>query len=489
MKKFSLVLALVLVLAMAFSTVAFADAFNVEPNPKITVPFATPNVDGNVDASEGWSVAADFSNTTCGHYWAHNPMTTQANLYYAYDNDGVYIAAVVTEGLSAIDMAGVDVTGMNQFNYSTGFDTLDFDEDTGENNYGWNGDVMGIMFDPFGGFISQGFSGGADFSAWYMIGLHEGDVARIYKSHTSTNGEITDMCKAAGKKTEAGWDFEVMIPWDIIVADTDDCSMGFVEITKEMLVKAGSYLRVGAMYHDRFYDVEAQAIGTWGRYIVVPTTLEDGTPGPGGVGQNIASYGIEIELGSNNSVVFDDVPTEGQWYSEGVYYCAGKGYITGTSVTPPLFAPNGQLTREQFVTILARVAGAKLADYTETKFTDVDASAWYGASVIWANEEGYVNGVGDGSKFGVGQAMTREQLATMFFRYAEKNGVKVDGAVDLNTYEDGAAVANWAASAVAWAVDAKLLGSTTTGKLVLSPQMTVTRAQAAKIFMSYDQLK
>ena len=299
MKKFLGVLAIMLVLVMSFAMTASAAALHVDPNPNTTVPFVTPTVDGNIDvAGEGYSNKVDLSDVTCGHYWAHNPMSSQADLYYAFDNEGLYVAGVVTEGLPAVDMAGIDVTGLNQFNYSTGFDDLDIDEETGYNNYGWNGDVMGIMVDPFGAFIAEGFGGGADKSAWYMVGLFEGDNARVYKSQTSTDGEITDKVKAAGKKTAAGWDFEVMIPWDMIIADTDDCSMGFVAVDKETLVKEGTYLRVGAMYHDRFFDEEQGGLGTWGRYIVVPTTLSDGTPGPGGVGENIASYGIELTLGA-----------------------------------------------------------------------------------------------------------------------------------------------------------------------------------------------
>jgi len=187
---------------------------------------------------------------------------------------------------------------------------------------------------------------------------------------------------------------------------------------------------------------------------------------------------------------FPDVPLEGQWYSEGVYYCAAKGYITGTDKGE--FNPNGKLTREQFVVILARVAGADLTQYTESPFADVvvkDSTMWYAPSVIWAYENEFVNGVGDGSKFGVGQNMTREQLATMFFRYAKANGVNVEAKADLSDFADAAKVGSWAKEACEWAVEAGLIGSTSTTAKTLAPQMTVTRAQAAKIFMSYDILK
>jgi len=297
MKKLLSVFAVMLVLAMSFSLTVSADAFTVVPNPNTTVPYGTPTMDGTVDSGV-YSAVVDLSNTTCGHFWDHNPMSSQANLYYAFDENGLYVAAEVTEGLEAIDERdGTDLTGYNQFNYSTDFDDLDITDD-GTNRYGWNGDVMGIMVDPFGALIGEGFIGGSDFSAWYLVGLFEGDNARVYRSQSAADGEITDQCNAAGYKTANGWNFEVMIPWDIIIEDTDYASIGMVALDKETIVKEGTYLRVGAMYHDRFFDEEQGGLGTWGRYIVVPTTLADGSPGPGGVGENIASYGIELTLGA-----------------------------------------------------------------------------------------------------------------------------------------------------------------------------------------------
>ena len=185
------------------------------------------------------------------------------------------------------------------------------------------------------------------------------------------------------------------------------------------------------------------------------------------------------------SIVFIDIK-EGAWYYEAAYYCAGKGYITGNDKNE--FMPNANLTREQFVVILARVAGADLSQYTTTDFTDVVPTSWYGPSVIWAATEGVVKGVGDGTKFGVGQAMTREQIATMFFRYAQETGKDMTGQADLGVYTDVAKISSWAKDACAWAVDVEIIKSTSTSKLVFSPKVTVTRAQAAQIFMNYDNI-
>lgn len=173
------------------------------------------------------------------------------------------------------------------------------------------------------------------------------------------------------------------------------------------------------------------------------------------------------------------------WYAEGIEYCFKHGYILGTD--KGLFKPNGTLTREQFVVILARVSGAKLSEYTESIFDDVDSSAWYASSVIWANAEGLVNGIGNGN-FGIGHPVTREVLATILYRYAQKQGIDTAKKADLAYCNDAKQISSWALDACAWAIKVNLLGSTSETSNILSPKMTVTRAQAAKIFMSYDSI-
>lgn len=178
----------------------------------------------------------------------------------------------------------------------------------------------------------------------------------------------------------------------------------------------------------------------------------------------------------------NDVP-EDAWYYESVKYCFEKGYIIGNDHGE--FLPDFNLTREQFVVILARVMGADLTEYTESNFSDVEAASWYGPSVIWAYENGYVKGVGNGV-FGTGEAMTRESVAVMLYRYAKDENAYADM---LGSYRDGNNVSSWAKTEVNWAVNKGILGSTSTSSAILSPKMTLTRAQAVKIFMSFDMIR
>jgi len=181
---------------------------------------------------------------------------------------------------------------------------------------------------------------------------------------------------------------------------------------------------------------------------------------------------------------FPDV-WDASWYAEGIEYCFKHGYILGTD--DGTFKPNAEMTREQFVVILARISGEDISEYTESVFDDVEDGSWYAASVNWASEKGYVNGIGNGN-FGVGQAMSREALAVILYRYAEKQGIDVSEKADLRYCDDAKDISEWAVDACAWAINEGLLGSTSESANLLAPKTAVTRAQAAKIFMSYDNI-
>ncbi len=199
----------------------------------------------------------------------------------------------------------------------------------------------------------------------------------------------------------------------------------------------------------------------------------------------LVEYQVDGELPIRFRLPFSDVK-EGAWYYKGVDYCYQNSYISGTSSTT--FSPNVNLTREQFVLMLANVAGADLSAYTdaETGMTDVPSGQWYSAAVAWAVSEGYVSGVAEGV-FGRGQNITREQLARLFYLYSEKNGMDMTCNADLSVYADEAGISEWAYENVRWAVSVGLISGMT--PTTLGARGTATRAQAARIFMLFDEIK
>lgn len=159
---------------------------------------------------------------------------------------------------------------------------------------------------------------------------------------------------------------------------------------------------------------------------------------------------------------FTDVPA-GSWYEDAVKYVSEKGLMNGTSRNG--FSPNATTTRGMIVTILARVEGV-----------NTNGTPWYAAGQKWAMD----NGISDGTNMpGV---ITREQLATILYRYAKQKGYDVSKSAVLTAFSDADKVSGYAAEAMQWAVAEGLLQGSN-GKL--NPQGSATRAQVATILMRF----
>ena len=159
--------------------------------------------------------------------------------------------------------------------------------------------------------------------------------------------------------------------------------------------------------------------------------------------------------------VFTDVPA-GHWASEAVAFVVEQGLFNGVSADA--FAPSADTTRAQLMTVLARHADAD---------TTGDALA---KGMAWAK----ANGLSDGTN-GNG-TITREQLATMLYRYAGSPAVTGD----LTAYADAASVSDWAATAMAWAVEKGIITGMT--ETTLAPAGNATRAQVAAMMQRFCAL-
>ena len=162
----------------------------------------------------------------------------------------------------------------------------------------------------------------------------------------------------------------------------------------------------------------------------------------------------------DNSRDFADVP-DNYWGAEAVDFAVSRELFAGTSATT--FSPDTAMTRAMIVTVLARFEGV------DTTTGDT----WYEAGRQWAME----NGVSDGTNMDA--SLTREQLATMLWRYAGSPSASND----LSNYTDAGTVSSYAQQAMAWCVEQGIIGGTTT--TTLSPQGPATRAQVATILMRF----
>lgn len=180
---------------------------------------------------------------------------------------------------------------------------------------------------------------------------------------------------------------------------------------------------------------------------------------------------------------FTDVPNGAHWAHRGIDFALEQGLFNGTGKTT--FSPDAPMTRAMLVTVLWRYAGQP--EEGELSFSDVAENVWYAKAVAWAAHNGVVNGVGK-DRFHPEGKITREQLATILYRYAQSQDISTEDQADLSSFPDGPSVSGYATQALSWAVAQELItGSKQGSTLYLRPQGEATRAQVASILMRFIQ--
>lgn len=194
--------------------------------------------------------------------------------------------------------------------------------------------------------------------------------------------------------------------------------------------------------------------------------------------------GITVNLDHSAELVlvdlvkdFDD--TDGHWAENAIDFVSTHGLFSGTGKT--VFSPDSPMTRGMIAVVLHSFDNDSEHTFAG-HFQDVAPNAWYEDSVYWMAEKGIASGYGNG-RFGVNDNISREQLASILYRYAAEKGFDVTGRTDLSRFADSADVSGYAAEALSWAVDAGLISGT--GGNMLAPQGEATRAQVATILMRF----
>ena len=182
---------------------------------------------------------------------------------------------------------------------------------------------------------------------------------------------------------------------------------------------------------------------------------------------------------------FEDI-NKGDWFYEAVEYGMAKGLFTGLS--NDLFGPKNHLTRAMLVTILHRLESLPDLDQANGKesgagignFSDVQKGSWYEDGLNWAFAKGIVQGYEDGS-FRPGKNITRQELATMLYRYQSLSNEQMKAEANLDKYKDLGQVSSFALQAVKWANANGIINGKTDDSL--APFDLATRAEAATMFM------
>ena len=174
---------------------------------------------------------------------------------------------------------------------------------------------------------------------------------------------------------------------------------------------------------------------------------------------------------------FTDV--SGHWALDAITYVYEHGMMNGISTTK--FGPDVDLTRGMLVTILYRLENEPAAG--SCPFSDVAKNAYYADPIAWAAAHEIVTGYSETS-FGPNDPLTREQLATILYRYAQYKGYDVSVGEDTNilSYKDFDEIHTYAVPAMQWACGAGILQGSSG---MLHPTATATRAQVATILMRF----
>lgn len=322
------------------------------------------------------------------------------------------------------------------------------------------GDLVQVIVEPYNGYamnslsISERNYWGSSVDYWqswkhdnvYYFYMPDSDV-NLYVDFTEAVSEhIVYVDKAANGllKADTTWAADGQIVYVTATPDT-----GYVLSSLFVKTAKGDQLKV----------YEAKKTGTY--YFYMPDQYV-----------TVSAYFAPAA----SALPFNDVAYT-SWYYDAVKFVYDKGIMDGVSYYR--FAPDATITRGMVVTMLWRMAGEPYE--AAAGFTDVAAGRYYTTAVAWAARNGIVEGM-TSTTFAPDQAITREQLASILYRYAKWLGFSGYGS-DISGYTDAGKVSSYAYDAMSWAVRSGVV--TGTSARVLDPQGTASRAAAAQMFMNF----
>lgn len=417
-------------------------AINKPVTVKIPLPasFVTKKPDGSYDniyvQHKGYEYTASVSNQS-------------GTLYATFTNPHGFSSFTITAAPTAV----AEVNGTSYINFQDAVDAVDNNGTikalkditstvSGNKSFTVNADTHSVNLTAASGYnltengntytVSRQSSGGPGSSG----GSISAPTTYAVNVNAATNGAVAADKKTASKGTT--------------VTVTASPSKGYVVDAVKVVDKDGKDVAVTEKDGKYVFTMPASAVTVTGSF-------KAETPAP-------------------VALPFTDVKS-GNWFYDAVKYAYAQGLMTGTSATT--FAPNGTMNRAMIVTVLYRLEKSP-AVTGASKFTDVPAGQWYSDAVAWAAANKIVNGY-DETTFGPMNAVTREQMAAILFRYEQYKGLEnVTLEENLNRFPDQDKISAYAIPALQWAVGQKIINGNADG--TLDPTGTATRAQVAQIF-------
>lgn len=168
--------------------------------------------------------------------------------------------------------------------------------------------------------------------------------------------------------------------------------------------------------------------------------------------------------------------TANHWANEPIKYLADRGIING--MNDNTFAPNNNITRAEFITLLAKMDNININKYKADNFTDVPSDAWFNPYVDWASKNGITSGTSE-TTFAPNDNITREQMAVMIERFANYKGFKLDNNKDQINFTDNANISSYAISSVSKVQQAGIINGRPDGSF--APKSNATRGESAQM--------
>lgn len=174
------------------------------------------------------------------------------------------------------------------------------------------------------------------------------------------------------------------------------------------------------------------------------------------------------------------------WFAPNVAYVVANGLFSGRDALT--FDPDTPMTRAEFVSVIWRLAGKPDFENTaKPPYSDCEGKVWYSAAINWSTKNGIVNGIGNGL-FDPDGNITREQIVTILLRYADY--IELDHSTVSADYKskfaDGRAVSDYADKAMSWAVGSGMIRGDENN--CINPQALATRAEVATMIMRYHMM-
>lgn len=470
------------------------------PNDDVTVSATFKKVETPPPVVVPDTYNVNVSSTTGGSAWADKSTGLEAGTWvtvYVQPSDGYYLKSLTVDGYDVTSQITWDWywnwyysrTGTysfqmpaNNVNVVATFDTW-YDGDIAciyDGRFGnvtlnvWSqaldkfvpyttaskGDLVQVIVEPYNGYamkslnISERNYWGSSVDYWqswkhdnvYYFYMPDSDV-NLYVDFTEAVSEhivYVDRAANGSLKADTTWAADGQIVYVTATPDT-----GYVLSSLFVKTAKGDQLKV----------YEAKKTGTY--YFYMPDQYV-----------TVSAYFAPAA----SALPFNDVAYT-SWYYDAVKFVYDKGIMDGVSYYR--FAPDATITRGMVVTMLWRMAGEPYE--AAAGFTDVAAGRYYTTAVAWAAKNGIVEGM-TSTTFAPDQAITREQLASILYRYAKWLGFSGYGS-DISGYTDAGKVSSYAYDAMSWAVRSGVV--TGTSARVLDPQGTASRAAAAQMFMNF----